>query len=379
MARFLKNCWYAAMWSEALAGGELIARTLLGDPLVFFRDAAGCAVAMEDLCPHRLAPLRLGKLLHDGRIRCGYHGLEFDAVGQCVKNPHGSGRIPKNCRVRTYPLVEKHTLVWIWLGDGVPDEGLIPEFAYLDPGSGYDVGRRDAITMEANYRAIIDNLMDLSHASFLHEGVLGNEETVWAEIAVRQEGQYVFVQRDMQNVSPPLVRDLLFRRDGAPVDMWQTIRWSAPGAVLNDVGTYATGTDRGDFSGQLGCHILTPITADTTQYLTAAARQGPLSASPAEGDEVFKARIAELRRFAFKEQDDPMLKAQQENFRRYPDRQPVLLEIDAGPVRCQRILDRLLIAEQEGAAVATQPPGSDAGSDQDRQHQRLQPLRTPTP
>ena len=378
MARFLKNCWYAAMWSESLTGGELIARTLLGDPLIFYRDLAGRAISMDDLCPHRLAPLRLGKLLPDGRIRCGYHGLEFGTDGQCVKNPHGNGRIPKNCRVRTYPLVEKHTLVWIWLGDGAPDEDLIPEFGYLDHDSGYDVGRRDTIVMEANYRAIIDNLMDLSHASFLHEGVLGNEETVLADIAVRQEGRYVFVRRDMQNVTPPLVRDLLFRRDGAPVDMWQTIRWSAPGAVLNDVGTYATGTDRKDFSGQLGCHILTPITVDTTQYLTAAARQGPLSASPAEGDEAFKARIAELRRFAFKEQDDPMLKAQQENLRRYPDRQPVLLEVDAGPVRCQRMLDGLLAAEREAVAMATPPPGNDTSTEQARLHQRF-PQRTPTP
>ena len=378
MARFLKNCWYAAMWSESLTGGELIARTLLGDPLIFYRDLAGRAISMDDLCPHRLAPLRLGKLLPDGRIRCGYHGLEFGTDGQCVKNPHGNGHIPKNCRVRTYPLVEKHTLVWIWLGDGAPDEDLIPEFGYLDHDSGYDVGRRDTIVMEANYRAIIDNLMDLSHASFLHEGVLGNEETVRADIAVRQEGRYVFVRRDMQNVTPPLVRDLLFRRDGAPVDMWQTIRWSAPGAVLNDVGTYATGTDRKDFSGQLGCHILTPITVDTTQYLTAAARQGPLSASPAEGDEAFKARIAELRRFAFKEQDDPMLKAQQENLRRYPDRQPVLLEVDAGPVRCQRMLDGLLAAEREAVAMATPPPGNDTSTEQARLHQRF-PQRTPTP
>ena len=346
---YLKNCWYAAMWSEVLKPGELAARTLLDVPLVFYRDASGLPVAMDDMCPHRLAPLRLGKLLPDGRIQCGYHGLQFDRSGQCVKNPHGSGKIPKNCRVNTYRLAEKHTLVWIWMGDATPDEALIPEFSYLDSGSGYDVGRRDTITMEANYRYIVDNLMDLSHASFLHDGVLGNEETIWAGIEVRQDGPYVYVKRDMANVRPPLVRDLLFKRDGAPVNMWQTIRWSPPAAVLNDVGTFSPGTERKDFSGQLGCHILTPATADTTLYHTAAARQGPLSTTPAEGDAAFKTRIAELRRFAFKEQDDPMLKAQQENIRKHPGVKTVLLEIDAGPVRCQRILDALIEAEQRTA------------------------------
>lgn len=343
---YLKNCWYAAMWSGALKAGELVARTLLDESLVFFRDPAGRAVTMDDMCPHRLAPLRLGKLLPDGHLRCGYHGLEFNAEGECVKNPHGNGRIPKSCRVRTYPLLEKHTLIWIWMGDTAPDANLIPDFSYLDPGSGYDVGPRDTITMETNYRFIVDNLMDLSHASFLHEGVLGNPETIRADIQVRQEGQYVFVQRDMYNVPPPLVRDLLFKRDGALVNMWQTVRWSPPAAVLNDVGTYAPNTDRKDFAGQLGCHILTPETADTTLYHTAAARQGPVRVTPEEGEEAFKARIAELRRYAFKEQDDPMLKAQQENARKHPGVSPVLLEIDAGPVRCQRKLDALIAAER---------------------------------
>ena len=60
-----------------------------------------------------------------------------------------------------------------------------------------------------------------------------------------------------------------------------------------------------------------------------------------------KERIAELRRFAFKEQDDPMLRAQQENIRLHPDVKPVLMEIDAGPVRCQRMLDALIAAEQK--------------------------------
>ncbi len=346
---YLKNCWYAAMWSEALKPGEIAARTLLDEPLIFFRDSTGQAVAMDDMCPHRLAPLRLGRLLPDGRIQCGYHGLEFDAGGECVKNPHGSGRIPKGCRVRTYPLREKHTLVWIWMGAAAPDESLIPDFGYLDAGSGYDVGRRDTITMETNYRYIVDNLMDLSHASFLHDGVLGNADTIWAEVQVTQEGQSVTVQRDMNNVAPPLLRDLLFKRDGAPVNMWAKIRWSPPGAVLNDVGTYAPGADRTAFSGQLGCHILTPQTATTTLYHTAAARQGPIGAAPGEGDEAFKLRIAELRRYAFQEQDDPMLKAQQDNIRRHPGVKPILLEVDAGPVRCQRILDGLIAAEQASA------------------------------
>lgn len=84
------------MWSEVLQPGELKSVTLLDEPLVFFRDPTGRAVAVDDMCPHRLAPLRLGKLLPDGRLQCGYHGLQFDASGQCMHNPHGTGKIPRS-------------------------------------------------------------------------------------------------------------------------------------------------------------------------------------------------------------------------------------------------------------------------------------------
>ena len=122
MMEFLRNTWYVAMWSQDLKAGELVGRTYLNEPVVMFRDPDGRVNAMEDVCPHRLAPLSMGKLVCEGKhIRCAYHGLEFDGSGQCVVNPHASGRIPKNSSVRSYPVVEKHSLIWIWMGDEQPD------------------------------------------------------------------------------------------------------------------------------------------------------------------------------------------------------------------------------------------------------------------
>src|SRR3954470_8034748 len=119
---FPRNAWYPALWSQDLKAGELVARTFLGDPVVLFRDKAGAPVAMADMCPHRFAPLHRGELTAEGALRCMYHGLEFGPSGQCVKNPHGDGAVPRNCTVRTYPVREKHTLVWIWMGEGEPSD-----------------------------------------------------------------------------------------------------------------------------------------------------------------------------------------------------------------------------------------------------------------
>ena len=98
MTQFLRNAWYVAMWAENLAPEQLVPRTILGEPLVFFRAPDGTASAIEDRCPHRFAPLSRGRWLPSGRIQCGYHGLEIDGSGACVYNPHGNHHIPPAAR-----------------------------------------------------------------------------------------------------------------------------------------------------------------------------------------------------------------------------------------------------------------------------------------
>ena len=342
---FLRNTWYVAMWSEALGMGVMEHRILLEEPVVFYRDDEGQPVALLDRCPHRQVPLHMGRLCGGGRIACGYHGLQFDASGQCVHNPHRSGRIPQQAQVKSFQVREKHSLIWIWMGDRVADESLIPDFSVLDAESGLPVSQRDCIKMAVGHELIINNLLDLSHVPFLHEGILGNAQTVAAEIVVEEQEDTVLVRRENLNVPPPLLFDMLFRRDGQAVDLWNLIRCDAPGNFLNDVTVRAPGTSRAQGTGIFGTHFLTPETRTSTYYHFAAARQNPLAFPPEqEGD--IQQRLADLRRYAFEQQDEPMLLAQQaELLRSYssgkPLCKPVLFEVDAGPVRYQRVLERL--------------------------------------
>jgi phenylpropionate dioxygenase-like ring-hydroxylating dioxygenase large terminal subunit len=98
---FLRNTWYVALWAQDLSPGELVPRTFLNDPVVLFRQADGRPAAIADICAHRFSPLSKGKIVHGDHVRCPYHGLEFDARGQCVGNPHGNGRIPTNMKMRS--------------------------------------------------------------------------------------------------------------------------------------------------------------------------------------------------------------------------------------------------------------------------------------
>ena len=111
---FLRNGWYTALWSNELKD-KPIARTLLNEKIVLFRNTGGDVGALEDCCCHRAAPLSLGEVVGD-YLACGYHGLKFDVNGKCVELPDGS-RVPSGAKVRSYPIAERWNVVWIWMGD----------------------------------------------------------------------------------------------------------------------------------------------------------------------------------------------------------------------------------------------------------------------
>jgi phenylpropionate dioxygenase-like ring-hydroxylating dioxygenase large terminal subunit len=110
---FPRNAWYIAAWGDEV-GAAPLARRICNEPIVLFRDRDGRAAALADRCCHRSAPLSLGRVVEQG-IECGYHGLVIDSAGKCVKVP-GQRLIPDEVTVRSYPLVEKNQLVWVWLG-----------------------------------------------------------------------------------------------------------------------------------------------------------------------------------------------------------------------------------------------------------------------
>ena len=160
---YLRNAWYVAAWSDDLVDGQLLARTIMKEPVVLYRKADGNVAAILDRCSHRFAPLHMGKIVHGDRIQCPYHGLEFDASGACVLNPHGAKNIPSRAGVRGFPVLEKHKAIWIWMGEKPPDVSKVPDFGVLDNVPELYTTKRDKMTIRANYELIIDNLLDLSH------------------------------------------------------------------------------------------------------------------------------------------------------------------------------------------------------------------------
>ena len=97
---YLRNAWYVAAWSDDLGDGGVLGRTILKEPVVLYRMANGEVAAIQDRCSHRFAPLSMGKIVGGDRLQCPYHGLEFNAAGQCVLNNNS----PWASAVKTAPL-----------------------------------------------------------------------------------------------------------------------------------------------------------------------------------------------------------------------------------------------------------------------------------
>lgn len=342
---YLKNTWYFAAWSEEVVEGEMFARTMNGLPILLLRDPSGKSTAMDDLCPHRFAPLSMGKLV-DGKVVCAYHGLEFGMDGKCVHNPHPSGKIPKKADVRAYPTHERHSAIWMWMGDpDRADPSLIPDFGKLDPDQlGANVTRRDHFVMKVPYELIIDNLVDISHICFVHEGILGTTEMIKTPTEIHQEGNTFHVTRYAKDGPPSGMFDMIYRQDGENVDFWTDFRWDAPSCMLLDVGVCPPGGNREDGTGYFAIHCLTPETENTTHYFTAVCRW---NISPGSESDEMRIKIADMRRYAFQEQDEPLIMAQHKMMQMFApeDLDPVFLEVDVGIVRWRRIIEKMREAD----------------------------------
>ena len=339
---WVTDAWYAALWGERLPAGTLVARTLLNTEIVLFRGENGPA-ALEDCCMHRFVPLHLGKV-EDGRVRCGYHGLQYDAQGACVHNPHGTGKLPAG-RVRSFPAVEKHGMIWVWMGNGTADPAKVPDLSAFDAIPVRYHAKRDYIPVAASYRLVLDNLLDLSHVSFVHPGVIGTDDmTAVEDMTVREEADAVTVTRSWPGISISANLRRMYRGIGERADKWNDLTWNAPCNVTLSAGYAEPGALRETGAGIISAHLLTPETVATTHYHFSAAR---IRVAPDEEDENAEvlAEFSRVRRFAFEEQDAPIIAAQQRKIDAIGNRRPVLIAVDDGAVRYNRILNRMLEAQ----------------------------------
>jgi phenylpropionate dioxygenase-like ring-hydroxylating dioxygenase large terminal subunit len=345
MSNFLHNAWYAGAWSNEVDTGFL-ARRILDKPILFYRDDAGEAIAIGGICPHRFAPFELGRRL-DSTIECGYHGLRFDRTGNCILNPNGSRAIPATARVPSYPLVERYGLLWIWMGDhALANDAAVPDYFFLSDSEHYTSTEGAHLHVEANYRLLCDNLMDVTHAGYLHAGTLGNDGTPKGRLEVDFSGTTVNSNFWIPDHPAPPGTRMWINCGDAPVDHWIDMQWNPGCCIKLDVGITLAGQPRSEGRGTRATHLLTPETELTTHYFYASSRTYSL------GDAAATAANRERQRYAFEEEDAPMIEAVQRSMATTDlfALKPAVISTDAGGIRVRRILDELIAKESSVVA-----------------------------
>lgn len=251
----IKNAWYVCSWSCDL-GATPVARRIADTPMVLYRAAGGRAVALADRCPHRQFPLSRGRVV-EGALQCGYHGFTFDASGACTFVP-GQSAIPAACRVTSYPVVERDGAVWVFPGDSaLADPGRVPATPWISDWNavfGYALIRARVVLL-------IDNLMDLSHETYLHPGNIGSPEVAATPIESGAGAGIVTTTRRMFGVEcPPFYRNSTGIT--GPIDRSQEIAFYPPGFWALSVRVAPAGDPGPGFRSKV-LHGLTPETPHT--------------------------------------------------------------------------------------------------------------------
>lgn len=355
---YVRNAWYVAGWSKDLAPGKTLALTIIDQPVVIYRPAGGGLAALQDRCVHRLAPLHLGRC--EGKnLRCMYHGLLFSPDGSVVEIP-GQDIIPATARVRSFPVVERHSWLWVWMGD--PD---LADAALIPPAVGFDnpsfVLGSGQLDYEAEARLINDNLLDFSHLTYVHADSFGAGDQ-WA--------------RSRPTVTP-LARGVRFERwlqaevgartqASEPLDRWQAYDFLVPGVLLMTGGNFPLGMAArlGHGSPDLSQAVsgvtftsqaVTPTGAKTSRYFFS---WGPRND---HGGKELRDVLMTMAGKAFDE-DKVMIEAQQKVIDATPDHRIMPIAADKGITLFNRLVAKLSAAEtalpELAAAGGHRPEGA---------------------
>ena len=346
MTSIVRNQWYVAAYGREI-GRELFSRTVCGESILFWRTEAGQVTAMSDRCVHRRFPLseKPSRLVGD-TVVCGYHGFTYGADGVCVAVP-GQRRVPRSARLKHYPVVEQDSLVWVFIGDpGQADLMRIPRAPWLDAEGWTVVSGMEPLAARASL--LLDNLLDLSHETYLHGGYIGTPEVAETPITteVDEEAGLVYVSRHMDDAECPPFYAKSTGIQGR-ITRWQDIEFIppclyklhsriAPAGVLPN----QDGTDPDAFHVEV-VYAITPETENSTHDFWMVARDFALD------DQSVSDFLAENNRTVVL-QDVTALDVLEQVIAGEPDGyQELSINIDTGGLAARRLMAKLAAQARE--------------------------------
>ena len=349
---FIDNEWYVAAFADEI-GRTLTQRTLLDKRVVLFRTSDGRAVALDDRCAHRSFPLSAGTLDGDTLV-CGYHGFRYDAQGDCIEVP-SQATCPKGIGVHAYPLAERGPLLWIWPGDAaLADESKIPGQPWMTSPDW--VCSKGYFHLQGNYVSLHENLLDLTHLSFVHAQSFGTPDYARAPFETRfEEGRYAIERKVIPTTLPPVWAEPTGLK-GPTAARIATSEFLAPGLHNVSVTFYDSAlpqAERHEFRIRTA-HIPTPEGAGSTHYFIVHGRDF------AQGDDGVTRFMHEQLFKAFEEDVAALQLLEEVLARADAASYEMSVASDVPAVTMRKYLKRRAEAERSAQAAATTATGAAA-------------------
>ncbi|GAB3292131.1 aromatic ring-hydroxylating dioxygenase subunit alpha [Parasphingorhabdus pacifica] len=339
MTSIPRDQWYVAAYSSEISH-ELFSRTICDEPILFWRTQSGQVTAMPDRCVHRRFPLsQAPSRLVDDQVVCGYHGFTYGIDGKCVSAP-GQNRIPRTARLVPYPLVEQDSFLWVFIGDPAKAESTrIPRAPYLDSADYTTVAGMEPL--QARFSLLVDNLLDLSHETYLHGGYIGTPEVAATPITteVDDEVGIVYVSRHMNDTECPPFYAKSTGLQGR-IARWQDIEYTPPclyklhsriapvGSVPN-----SDGSDPDAFHVEV-VYAITPETEHSTHDFWSVARDFALHDQAVSDFLAEKNKIVVLQDVEALDVLEQVIHSEPEGY------QELSINIDTGGLAARRLLQR---------------------------------------
>jgi len=334
---YVLNAWYVAAWSTEVTR-EPARRTICEIPVVLYRAVDGRAVALEDRCPHRGYPLSAGRLVGDS-IECGYHGFTFDCEGVCVRVP-AQEIIPRRTFVRSFPVVEQDGWVWIWTGEkDLADVSKVPDTHWMTDPAWATVTH--SFHFDCRAELIHDNLLDLTHESFIHTTTVGDDYIYKHGITVVVDGDVVSADRLMPSVAAPPLYATTMQLDGL-WDRFHCTEFRAPSFHVLHSGITGEGRPREEGYLIKVLNGITPIDAHNAHYFYAFSRNFGVDQQWATDE------LVEGLKTVLQEDADALALQEIGLQTRPPGEFDVLIAQDAGVAKARKVMARLLAAERQG-------------------------------
>ena len=237
-------------------------------------------------------------------------------------------------------------LVWVWFGaTAQADPALVPDFSFMDEPKWEII--KGVIHGKGNYQLFTDNILDLSHAEYIHSG-LSAPAFVDGQRQYRADGTSVWCHIEHPNDYVSDVMAATFDVVGKKQNFWTDIRWSPPANMLLVPYLNEPGDSKETANAAPSLHLMTPETAGSTFYFWAVGRETRLN------DPEFTEQMRAGFIHAFENEDKPMIAQQQAMMegKDFWDLKPLALKSDTGAIMARRKLSQLLREERDSSTLS---------------------------